>query len=322
MIFRFANPAMLFLLVFPLLGWAAMVFSPNWRTAPPTVRFSDSRLLADLPSSWRVRLLRIPDILRLLIWILLVFVLARPQSGRQQDVIRGQGIDIVLALDISSSMEANDIPPSRLDGAKAQIERFIQGRSFDRVGLVVFAADAFHYVPPTLDYNVLINRLRDVQLVTAYNLDNGTAIGTGIASSANMLRRSDASSRVIILLTDGSSNRGNVNPLDAARAAAALDIRVYTIGMGRVATINGQTGDFDEQVLQDIARLTDGLYFRAEDIAGLQRTYEQIDALERTDIEQQVFVQWKEQSVWLMVAALVLMIAERVLRQTIFRAIP
>lgn len=330
MIFRFANPFALLLLLLPVIYLLAMRFYPNLRPSQPVMVYSDTRLLG-MPGGWRVRLRRLPDVLRLLAWVLIVFVIARPQSGRQQEVIRGQGIDIVIALDISSSMEAGDIAPTRLEGAKAQIERFVQGREFDRVGLVVFAADAFHYVPPTLDYDVLIERLNDVQLVTEYALENGTAIGTGIASAANMLRDSKASSRIIILLTDGSNNKGGINPLDAARAAASLDVRIYTIGMGRNSVVNVVTdtgevvsrqGDFDEDTLQTIADIGDGLYFRAEDITGLQRTYEQIDALERSDIEQQVFVNWRERSMTLLVSALGLLLVERVLRQTVFQAIP
>jgi Ca-activated chloride channel homolog len=329
MVFRFANPFALALLVLPVIYFTVMYFAPSLRPSTPVMLYSDTRLLG-IPGGWRVRLRRVPDVLRLLAWILLVLVLARPQSGREQEVIRGQGIDIVLALDISSSMEASDIAPTRLEGAKAQIQRFVEGRQFDRVGLVVFAADAFHYVPPTLDYNVLVERLEDVEIVTEYELENGTAIGTGILSAANMLRESEASSRIIILLTDGSNNKGGVNPLDAARAASSLGVRIYAIGMGRAnPVISAETGelvqgsnDFDEGTLRSIADLTEGLYFRAEDNAGLQRTYEQIDALERSDIEQQVFVRWREQAGWLMVATLGLLLLERFLRQTVFQAIP
>ncbi|MEM6282990.1 MAG: VWA domain-containing protein, partial [Chloroflexota bacterium] len=299
MIFRFANPFALLLLILPAVYFVVVAGFPNLRAAIPVLRYSDTRLLGD-GRSWRVRLRRLPDVLRMLAWILIVFVIARPQSGREQEVIRGQGIDIVLALDISSSMEATDIAPTRIEGAKTQIENFIQGRNFDRVGLVVFAADAFHYVPPTLDYDVLTERLGDVEIITDYNLENGTAIGTGIVSAVNMLRVSEASSRIIIMLTDGSNNKGNINPLDAARAAESLGVRIYTIGMGRETSValTSDTGvvqqtssdEFDEGTLQEIAAITDGLYFRAEDNAGLQRTYEQIDALERSEIERQVFV--------------------------------
>ncbi len=328
-VFRFGNPFALGLLILPVIYFAVMALFPSLRPSNPVMLYSDTRLLG-ITRSWRVRFRRLPDVLRLLAWILLVLVIARPQSGREQEVIRGQGIDIVLALDISTSMEADDIAPTRLEGAKAQIQRFIEGREFDRVGLVVFAADAFHYVPPTLDYNVLVERLDDVQVVTDYELENGTAIGTGIVSAANMLRESEASSRIIILLTDGSNNKGGVNPLDAARAASALGVRIYTIGMGRASlNIPAETGevaqgsnDFDEATLRSIADVTEGLYFRAEDNAGLQRTYEQIDALERSDIEQQVFVRWRERAGWLMVITLVLLLVERFLRQTVFQAIP
>lgn len=322
MLFRFANSAALLLLVLPLVIWLIyrLLGSQN---QPPSLRFSSTVFMqTEVAASWRTRWAWLPNALRLIAWGLLVVAIARPQSGNQQEVIRGQGIDIVLALDISTSMNAEDILPSRLEAAKAQIERFIEGRRFDRVGMVVFAADAFHYVPPTLDYEVLTNRLREVLPITEYGLPNadGTAIGTGIASAANMLRESRADSKVIVLLTDGSNNTGSVNPLDAARATAALGIRVYTIGMGRAG--RGGEFEFDETSLQQIAQIADGLYFRVEDVLGLQRTYEQIDALERSDIEQQVFVRWREQAGWVMVAALLSLLLERTLRLTVFLRLP
>lgn len=333
MLFRLANPIVLLLLVIPPLIYALWLLFPQMRPIVPSLRYSDSRLMRGLPTSWRVRLRYVPDVLRLLAWMLLVLALARPQSGRQSEIIRGQGIDIVLVMDISGSMRALDIVPSRLEGAKAQMNAFIQGREFDRVGVVVFAADAFHYVPPTLDYDFLARRINDIRLITDYGLENSTAIGAGIASAANMLRDSDTDSRVIVLLTDGSNNneRG-ISPLDAARAASALGIRVYTIGMGKTGFVafpvddfgntQLQESDLDEETLQEIAQLTDGLYFRAEDAAGLQRTYNQIDALERSDIEQQVFVRWREQAGGLMLGALLLLLAERFLRYSVFQALP
>ncbi len=325
MIFRLANPFALLLLLVPIVYLVLLQMLPGLRQRVPVMIYSDTRLLG-AAGGWRVKLHRLPDVLRALAWVLLVVAIARPQSGREQEIIRGQGIDIVLALDISSSMEAGDILPTRLEGAKAQIIRFVQGREFDRVGLVVFAADAFHFVPPTLDYDVLISRLDEVELVTEYGLEDGTAIGTGIVSAANMLRDSEASSRIVIILTDGSNNQGGVNPLDAARAAASLGVRVYTIGMGRDGLVSAgaelRPSDFDEGTLQAIANVTNGLYFRAEDNAGLQRTYEQIDALERSEIEQQVFVRWRDRVMALLLAVVGLLIAERALRQTVFQAIP
>ncbi len=333
MLFRFSNPFALLLLLLPVMYWGVLRFLPRLRNRLPFVTYSDLSLLGQA-GGWRVRWRRLPDVLRLLAWIVLVFVIARPQSGNEQEVIRGQGIDIVMALDISSSMETADIPPTRLESAKTQIEQFIQGREFDRVGLVVFAADAFHYVPPTLDYEILTERLQRLASVSSYTLageaSSGTAIGTGIISAANMLRDSDAASRIIVLLTDGANNAGGVSPLDAARAAAAVDVRVYTIGMGRGGTtsvivedeVQTRNSDFDEDTLQQIAEITGGSYFRAEDNVGLRRTYEQIDTLERTDVERQVFVRWRERPVTLLLLVLGLLLIERVLRQTLFQTLP
>ena len=175
--------------------WGVLRFLPRLRNRLPFVTYSDLSLLGR-PAVGVCG----GGVYRMcygyLAWIVLVFVIARPQSGNEQEVIRGQGIDIVMALDISSSMETADIPPTRLESAKTQIEQFIQGREFDRVGLVVFAADAFHYVPPTLDYEILTERLQRLASVSSYTLageaSSGTAIGTGIISAANMLRDSDA----------------------------------------------------------------------------------------------------------------------------------
>ena len=333
MMFRFANPFALLLLLLPLLYWGALRLIPALRGQQPFMIYSDLSLLGRA-RGWRVGWQRLPDALRLLAWVLIVFVIARPQSGNEQEVIRGQGIDIVMALDISSSMETADIAPTRLESAKTQIETFVQGREFDRVGLVVFAADAFHYVPPTLDYDILIERLQQIEVISSYTLasgsSSGTAIGTGLISAANMLRDSEAASRIIVLLTDGANNAGGVSPLDAARAAASLDVRVYTIGMGRNSItsvviddeVQTRNSDFDEETLRSIADITDGLYFRAEDNTGLRRTYEQIDALERSEVERQAFVRWRERPVLLIVSVLVLLVAERVLRQTLFQTLP
>ncbi len=323
--FRFANPLALLLLITPLIWITIRYTRPH--TALPAVTFSDTRLLTRLPQSWRVRLTYLPDALRILAWVLLVLIIARPQSGQQREIIRGQGIDIVIALDISVSMSAQDITPTRLDAAKTQIERFIVGRNFDRIGLVVFGADAYHYVPPTLDHDLLINRLEDVRLISEYGLDAaGTAIGTGLASAVNMLRDSNAESQIVVLLTDGSNNTGKINPLDAARAAATLGIRVYTIGMGRAIPPTLETatnrGNFDEETLQTIAQVSDGLYFQVSDNFGLQQTYDQIDALERSDIEQQIFTRWRDRAQPLLILTLLCLLAERLLRQTIFQAIP
>ena len=328
MIYQFAHPAFLLLLLcVPAYIWLMRL------RREPVMRYSDTRLLEGLTTSWRVRLRRLPDVLRVLAWCALVVAVSRPQTGQAREIIRGQGIDMVLALDISSSMAALDFDPqSRLDAAKSVISNFVSGREFDHIGLVVFARDAFHQSPPTLDYNILLRLLDEVQLATDIGLEDGTAIGLGLASAANMLRASQAPTRIIILLTDGANNSGAVAPITAAEALSTLGLRVYTIGMGRSGLVSipvdnsGQTqtveSDLDEATLQEIANLTDGRYFRAVDLSDLQQIYDQIDVLEQSDVERQVFVRWQEQGDLWLALGLALLIGERVLRQTVFQVIP
>lgn len=328
--FRFAYPLVLMLALLP------PVLHYVYRPAISSMVYSDVRLFDRLAGTWRMRLRYLPDVIRYAAYVLLVVVLARPQTGNMQEVIRGQGIDIVLALDISTSMAALDFEPqNRLETAKAVIGDFIAGRSFDRIGLVVFARNAFHQAPLTLDYDILLQLLADVELVselrqtTGRNLD-GTAIGLGIASSANMLRSSNAPSKVIILLTDGDNNVG-LAPLQAAQAADALNIRIYTIGMGKSGMVDipdaqgiirTVESDLNDDALREIASAAGGLYFRAEDTAGLQQIYDQIDTLERSDAERRIFVRWRDQVTPLLLMALALLCVERVLRQSVFEALP
>lgn len=336
--FRFAHPWVLTLLVVAAFMVVRWLLSLRHQPSGVALRYSDTRLVGGLPVGWRVRLRLLPDALALLAWVLLVIALARPQSGQAREVLRGQGIDIVLALDISGSMAALDFQPlNRLENAKIVIDEFIEGRSFDRIGLVVFARGAFHQSPLTLDYPVLRQLLGEVRLVTDIVdaegrplLPDGTAIGLGIASAATMLRNSDAPSRVIILLTDGDNNAA-LDPLTAAEAAAALGIRVYTIGMGTFGMVPFPSpdggivlfeSDFNEDVLQQIAQIGGGQYYHAEDIIRLREIYDEIDRLERSRVERQVFVPWQDQAWGLMSTALLLLLTERVLRRTLFQTIP
>jgi Ca-activated chloride channel homolog len=336
--FRFAHPIALVLLILLLLVVIYRYRRDRWREQSPALLYSDTRLMEGLPQSWRVRLRRMPDVLRLLAWVLLVIALARPQSGSAREVLRGQGVDIILALDISGSMAALDFEPgTRLDAAKTVIHDFISGRQFDRIGLVVFARNAFHQSPLTLDYDVLTQLLDEVRIVNEIVDENGnpllldgTAIGLGLASSGTMLRESTAPSKVVILLTDGDNNAA-LDPIVAAEALAALGIRVYTIGMAKTGQIpiSDASGnivyiesDLDEQTLDELARLTGGLYFRAEDTEGLRRIYEEINRLERSRVERQIFVPWQDQAWSVMWAALALLLAERILRLTVFQALP
>jgi Ca-activated chloride channel family protein len=322
MTFRFAHPVALLVLLFPLVILLIQRFG-GWRFEPPLMRYSDVRLVQGLSQSWRVRFRRWPDIMRLAAWLLLVIGLARPQGGHSQEVVRGQGVDIILALDISGSMDNLDFAPqNRLEAAKSVIADFISGRVFDRMGLVVFAEDAFHQTPPTLDYDALLRALAEVQLASELGMGRQTAIGLGLSSSANMLRASTAPSKVIILLTDGANTAGAIDPVTAAQAVAALGIRVYTIGIGTPEFAEESGESLDEETLQTIASVTNGRYFLARDLATLQEVYDQIDVLERSAVERQVFVQWQEQAGSWLTAAFALLIGERILRHTVFQTIP
>lgn len=318
-VFRFAHPLAFILLILPLvMGY--LMLRRRWTTLPPLIQYSDTRLVSGLPLSWRVRLRHLPNILRATAWIVLVIALARPQSGQAREILRGQGIDIVFALDISGSMDAPDFDPiNRLEAAKSVMIDFINQREFDRIGLVVFADTAFQQAPLTLDYDILIRLIEEIRLAPELGLGTETAIGSGLASAANMLRSSTATTRIIILLTDGANNTGNLAPITVAEAVATLGIRVYTIGMGDPTF---QDGELDIVTLTSIAEITGGNYFQANDTVGLQNTYDLINNLERSTVERQLFVRWQDQAMHLIVAALILLILERVLRHTFFQTLP
>ncbi len=325
MVFRFAQP----LLLLVLIGIAAVWVWQRRRAPEHWPKFPDIRLFNQLPNGWRIRFRHVPDVLQLAVLVLLTIALARPQSGRSQEVIRGQGIEIVLAVDISSSMNAMDFSTqNRLETAKGVINSFISGREFDRIGLVAFAQDAFQITPPTLDYSALERSVSSLRLATDMGLDDGTAIGEGIASAANMLRSTSSPSRIIILLTDGASNAGSIGPLTAAQAVATLGIQVYTIGMVEAsliaaAEVRAQPADVnvDEATLQQIATITDGRYFRATDLTSLEAIYTQIDTLERSDVERVETVRWQDQAGILLVSALLLLILEQLLRHVVFQTL-
>ncbi len=318
-VFRFAHPLAFLLLTLPVvIGY--LMLRRRWATLPPLIQYSDTRLVSNLPLSWRVRLRHLPDILRAIAWIVLVIALARPQSGQAREILRGQGIDIVFALDISGSMDAPDFDPvNRLEAAKSVMIDFINQREFDRIGLVVFADTAFQQAPLTLDYDILIRLIEEIRLAPELGLGTETAIGAGLASAANMLRSSTAATRIIILLTDGANNTGHLAPITVAEAVATLGIRVYTIGMGDPTF---QEGELDIVTLTSIAELTGGNYFQANDSIGLQDTYALINNLERSTVERQLFVRWQDQAMFLILTALILLILERVLRHTLFQTLP
>lgn len=330
--FRFAHPYWLITLAFiPLL---AIVRRKRGRTA--TLQYSDVRLMRGLPRSARVRLRWVPAAIRFAALTLLIVALARPQSGRALKVIHGSGVNIAVALDISGSMAALDFEPqNRLEAAKQMIDDFTSQRQYDRIGLVVFAREAFSQSPPTFDYTALRRLLAEINLAPELGLEDGTAIGLGLAQAASMLQDRNAESRVIILLTDGVNNAGQIDPLTAAQAAAALDIRVHTIGVARPGQVPipvddpifGRTtrlveSEIDEQVLRKIADETGGLYFRANDTFGLQRIFDQINQLEKSQVDVQVFTRYRELVGLLLLPALILIVIEMILRHTLFRTLP
>jgi Ca-activated chloride channel family protein len=329
-IWRFATPWLLLLLAAPvlLILWPRLT---RRRIQMATLQYSDLRLTTHLAPSLRQRAMVVLPLLRYLGLALLIFALARPQSGNAHEIILGEGVDIAIVLDISGSMAALDFEPNRLGAAKRVITDFINQRQYDRIGLVIFATEAFSQVPPTLDYNVLERILAQTQVSWNIGLDSGTAIGLGLANGANMLRDSDADSRVIVLLTDGANNSGQIDPITAAEIAKALDIRVYTIGAARPGPaalpfpdghIEYRDSEIDEETLRQIADITGGLYFRAEDTAGLQKIYDTINQLERSKVEVRTYTRYRELAVWFILPAVFLLTLELLLRRTIFRTIP
>ena len=335
MMFRFESPWFLSLLfLLPVL--AAWPLQTRRWSRPSGLRYADVKLVATSDRSWRVALRPLLNGVRIVALALIILAVARPQTGQAREIVKGEGVDIALALDISGSMASLDFEPQdRLEAAKRVISDFVQKRPYDQIGLVVFASNAFSQSPTTTDHNVLLRLLDRTELATDLGIDDGTAIGMGLANAGNMLKDSDAKSRVIILLTDGVNNAGEIDPLTAAEAAKALGIRVYTIGMGRpgqvpvpVVDLFGreqivyQESALDEATLQEIASITDGQYYRAEDTADLRQIYDEIDSLEKSQVEVERFTRYQELMGWLLIPALGLVVSEMVLRKTVFRKLP
>jgi Ca-activated chloride channel family protein len=338
MIFRFESPWLLgLLLLLPLLAaWPMLI--RKW-SRPSTLRYANVKLASGAGAqtrSWRISARPVLNVIRLVALALIILAVARPQTGHAREIVRGEGVDITLALDISGSMASLDFEPqNQLAAAKDVIGDFVEKRPYDKIGLVVFASDAFNQSPPTTDHNVLLRLLDRTELATDLGIDDGTAIGLGLANAGNMLKDSAAKSKVIILLTDGVNNAGQIDPLTGAEAAETLGIKVYTIGMGRpgqvlvpVVDLFGrqqvvmQESQLDEATLQQIADSTGGRYFRAEDTAGLKEIYDEIDSLEKSQVEIERFTRYRELMGWLLIPALGLVLGEMALRKTILRKLP
>ena len=292
------------------------------RMGPVGMRYSDVRLINMSGGSLRIRLVQIEPLLRFIAILLVILAAARPQLGAVQEVIRGESVDIAVAIDISGSMGETDFQPHRLAAAKEIIAEFIEERQYDRIGLVVFSRDAFIQSPPTLDHDVLLRLLADVHLADELAIEDGTAIGSGLATAANMLKDSDAESRLVTLITDGVNNAGALDPITAARAAEKLGIKLYTIGVGGEEDSGQQQSALDVESLSRIADITGARFYRASDTEGLRGIYSEINALEKSEVEVLHFTRYQELAVWFLLPALALLAADLILTQTVLRKIP
>jgi Ca-activated chloride channel homolog len=312
---RFANPVLLLLLLL-----VPLLVRRRVRRRRAAVHFPDAGLLRRLPVPLSVRLQPLWTALYALGLICLMVAIARPQRGLQESRVHTEGVDIVLLLDLSTSMETADFSrngrrQTRIDSAKQVMADFIEKRTDDRIGLVGFAALPYSIAPLTLDHSWLTQRMSSLRTGM---LEDGTAIGDGIASAVNRLRDSEAKSRIVILLTDGINNRGELTPENAAQTAAALGIKIYAIGIGGGLPV--QRGFFtrpaqeiDETTLRRIAELSGGEFFRARDLKTLQEVYEQIDQLEKTEIEMQQYTRFEECAGRWLLAALLLLTLEKLI---------
>jgi Ca-activated chloride channel family protein len=314
-LFRFETPLALLLLLLLPAWWL-------WRRrhSPGAIVFSRTGVLARGPRAGRL-VARAIFVLRNVALASLIIALARPRTGARVENVTTSGINIVLAIDLSSSMLAEDFQPNnRLEVAKAKVKQFILARSSDRIGVVAFAGEALTQVPLTTDYNVVLKAVDNLQ---AGQLEDGTAIGTGIATAANRLRDAPGRSRVVILLTDGVNNRGDIDPLTAAKAAAVYGVKIYGIGIGSEGfapvpvgrgvfglRFENQPVQIDEALLRQIAALTGARYFRARDAAALEAIYGQIDRLERAPMQSRSYVRYTELYRWLVGLALLALLGE------------
>ncbi len=330
---EFANKEYLFLLllIIPYLIWYLMYR----KKSEPTMRMSDTRAYRYAPRSWRVTLMPIQLLLRLAVFVLLVLVLARPQTQNSWKNETMEGIDIMLAMDVSTSMLAEDLKPNRIEAAKQVAADFVIGRPNDNIGLTIFAGEAFTQCPMTTDHASLLNLLHNVRTDIAQRLiEDGTAIGMGLANAVSRLKDSKAKSKVVILLTDGSNNRGDLSPMTAAEIAKSFGVRVYTIGVGTnklapypmsvaggIQYVNIPV-EIDTKMLTDIAAATEGDFYRATNNKELQQIYKEIDKLEKSKLNVKKYSKRYEAYQPYAIAAIILLLLELLLRITVFRKLP
>ncbi len=320
---------------YPIFLWAIIVVVPlmifiirkdKQRFAP--IKYSNLEQLSQRSKTWRIRLGNIPDILRIIVVVLLLVATARPHVSLSKDDKSLEGIDIIMALDVSPSMLAEDFRPNRLECAKKVAANFIQNRKSDEIGLVVFSGEAFTQCPPTIDHNVLLELLKQTK---SGDLQDGTAIGDGLTTAINRIKDSKAKSKAIILITDGDNNAGQIDPLQAASIAKQYNIRVYTIGVGKIgqAPFPVQTPfgrqyqqidvKIDEGLLTSIAKTTGAKYFRSTKNSSLEEIFKEIDSMEKSIINLSVYNQKKDVGFNFAYAALIILLLETVLRYMVFK---
>ena len=331
---EFANKEYLFLLllIIPYLIWYVMFR----KKSEPTLRMSDTFAFNYAPKSWRVRLMPLQLLMRIVTFTLIVIVMARPQTSNSWKNKTVEGIDIMLAIDVSTSMLAEDLKPNRIEAAKAVASEFIIGRPNDNIGLSIFAGEAFTQCPMTTDHASLLNLLQNVRTDIAARglISDGTAIGMGLTNAVTRLKGSKAKSKVVILLTDGSNNMGDISPMTAAEIAQSLGIRVYTIGVGTnkvapypmpvaggVQYVNMPV-EIDTKMLADIAAATEGDFYRATNTAELKNIYKEIDRLEKSKLNVKKFSKSYEAYQPFALAAAISLLIEILLRIIVFRRIP
>jgi len=336
---RFHNSE--YLLIFlPILGFILWLLFKNRNFKfYSTIKYSSIENLKNIKTTKKAILRKYLIVLKLLSLFFMIIALARPQAGIKTEESETKGIDIMLILDVSGSMQAEDFKPkNRLEVAKRVLAKFVEGRKSDRIGLIVFSAESFTQCPLTLDYNIILEYIKQIKFGM---IQDGTAIGMAIANAVNRLRYSNAKSKVAILLTDGENNAGAIDPITAAQLAAAMDIKIYTVGVGKIGgapvpyyhPIFGKQyyrnpdgslylTKLDEETLKQIAEITGGKYFRATDAEALQKIYQKIDSLEKTEIKVKQYLNYKEIFQPFLYISLFLLLTYILLEYIIFVKIP
>lgn len=325
-----------FLLFIPLL----FLLWRSWRARNPALQFSAGKDLQNVSASFKTQLSKLPLLLKFLAMGFFILALARPQTMNTQIKRNVEGIDIVIALDVSDSMLIEDMQPSnRLEAAKETIRKFVEGRASDRIGLVVFAGEAFTLVPPTLDYQLIIQRIGEITNARQARIKDGTALGVALASATSRLKDSNAKSRIVIFMTDGENNSGTIDPETGLEIAKGYGIKIYSIGIGKdgptripvyvqdmfgnkIKTYQPFESSINEELLTRMAADTGGKFFRASKENSLKPVFDEINQLEKTKVDVNKFTQYKEQFESFVLPGLIIYLLSILLNFTFFRRVP